>query len=81
MNDKPSNSAWIVSALFVVMLLPMIYVAGYFALSTVTVDGFSRHAMRIFPNEWIASKYRPLARLESTVRGKSYIVAWPAPSQ
>lgn len=61
------------------LLLPLMYPAGYFALGRANLFYLPNNVVvfyRRFPNKLVADLYRPMIKLEGRLRGDGCAVGW-----
>jgi hypothetical protein len=80
MTSRPSTAAPILAVLAVALVALGAYVGGYFWLgqlcqSPITVTSWlndeSPELLRVYPHQWQALMFWPVARIETWVRGES----------
>jgi hypothetical protein len=76
MTARPSTATPILAVLAIV--LPMIYVGGYFWLGTRNDLDPEVEIVRIYPQQWLAKIYDPASRLEAWARNVEVTIMGPA---
>jgi len=76
MNEPRRVSVVVVFCLVIMILLAVSYTAGYFALSRSSPGATPEHRCRIFRLKWLASIYKPAAKVESAVTGDKVSTYW-----
>lgn len=69
-------SATAIVLIVVAILLPAIYVAGYFALSKHSPGATAEDRCRMYRLNWQAQIYKPAAKVESAVTGDTVSTYW-----
>jgi hypothetical protein len=80
MNVRRSVNAPAVVCLVIAVLLPALYVAGYFALSKTSSGATPDHWCRIYQFQWQAEVFKPAAKVESAITGDTVSTYWQPPT-
>lgn len=75
MAEHKRKANWTVAAIAVTLMLVATgtYVGGYFAMAE--TEAGPQVILRVYESKWVATMYGPVAKVESTLTGRSVYVA------
>ena len=76
MSERKRVNPTAVACLVIALLLPGLYVAGYFGLSVKHPGPVADSFCRIYRSKWQAEIYKPAAKVESAITGDDVVTYW-----